>query len=56
MIEIFSTSIKASVDPEAEGVFKITGTHWEGEEFTLYIREEDAKWLLVVLGDLVYGE
>lgn len=54
MTEIFAHNVVVTQDPEAEEVYVVQGTGWDGTPFGLYLNEEEAKGLLMQLGFLVF--
>lgn len=52
--EIFAHDTFVTEDFEAPGVYIIGGKDWEGRPFHLYLREDEAKSVLVQLGYQVY--
>lgn len=53
-LEIFAHNISVGVNEDTDGVYEIHGADWEGENFILYLTEEEARSLLVQLGFQVY--
>ena len=53
-LEIFAHDISVTECDDAPGVFMVQGKDWESQPFDLYLREDEAKSLLVQLGFQVY--
>ena len=55
-IEIFGHHIQVSPSVDAEGVLMVEGKTWDEDSFRLYLRDDEAKSLLVQLGYHLYDE
>lgn len=53
-IEIFAHGLIVTQAEDAPEVYLIRGQDWEGQPFSLYLNEEEARNLIVQLGFQVY--